>query len=96
MASCPISRSCSVEDEKKLTSPRLNSRNVLASSSRPSPAGSSGASTPTRDTLTSIARAFGEPDDDWVRIAGRDTASDLPEIIRSRYARGWTACHSGI
>ena len=49
-----------------------------------------GASTPTRDTLTSIARAFGEPDDEWVRIAGRDAASSLPRLslpVRPRMDR---------
>ena len=49
-----------------------------------------GASTPTRDTLTSIAGAFGEPDEDWVRIVGRDAASDLPRLslpVRPRMDR---------
>jgi transcriptional regulator with XRE-family HTH domain len=49
-----------------------------------------GASTPTSDTLTSIARTFGEPDDEWLLIAGRSTASDrrrfLPPV-RSRIDR---------
>ena len=40
-----------------------------------------GASSPNRDTLTSIARAFGEPDDDWVRFAGRNAASDRPRLL---------------
>ena len=49
-----------------------------------------GTSTPTRDTLTSIARVFGEPDDEWVRIASRDAASDLPRLsppVRPRMDR---------
>ena len=39
-----------------------------------------GSSTPTRDTLTNIARAFGEPDDEWIRIAGRDVVSTPPRL----------------
>ena len=40
-----------------------------------------GGSTPTKETLTAIARAFGEPADEWVRVAGRDTASDHPKLL---------------
>ena len=46
-----------------------------------------GSSTPTRDTLASIARAFSEPDDKWIRAAGRNADSDLPRLlhpVRSR------------
>ena len=39
-----------------------------------------GVSTPTRDTLTNVANAFGEPEDDWVRIAGRDSTLDYPSL----------------
>ena len=40
-----------------------------------------GGSTPTKDTLTKIAHAFGEPADEWVRIAGRNTASEHPRLL---------------
>ena len=40
-----------------------------------------GTSTPSRDMLTRVASAFGEPDDEWVRIAGRNDASDRLRLL---------------
>ena len=49
-----------------------------------------GTSTPARDVLSRIARTFGEPDENWVQIAGRGTASGAPRLslpVRSRMDR---------
>ena len=43
-----------------------------------------GGSTPTKDTLTSIAHTFGEPADKWIRVAGRETASDHTKLLPVR------------
>ena len=40
--------------------------------------------------MASIARVFGEPEDDWIRITGRDAASGLPRLsppVRPRMDR---------
>ena len=39
-----------------------------------------GGSLPASDTVASIAGVFGESEHEWVRIVGRDSASDLPKV----------------